>query len=133
MLLIKTYVGPSKIEGMGLFAAEPVKKGTVTWRFMEGYDRLFTQAEVDALPVVPQGELRRYVYFNEAAGKYVFCLDNARFMNHSDTPNTEGVNPPGDPFGYDVALRDIAAGEELTCDYRDFDAEFAAKLGENRG
>jgi SET domain-containing protein len=26
------------------------------------------------------------------------------------------------------ALRDIAAGEELTCDYRAFDAEAEAKL-----
>jgi SET domain-containing protein len=28
-----------------------------------------------------------------------------------------------------VALRDLAAGEELTCDYHAFDAEAPAKLG----
>ena len=71
----------------------------------------------------------RYVYLHEGSAKYVFCLDNARFMNHTHEPNTRGVNPPDQPYGYDVATRDIAAGEELTCDYREFDGAHAAKLG----
>ena len=31
--------------------------------------------------------------------------------------------------GHDVATRDIKKGEELTCDYRVFDADVALKLG----
>jgi len=41
------------------------------------------------------------------------CVDNARFINHSDTPNTGND-------GYDCpVLRDIQKDEELTCDYRE--------------
>jgi len=39
-------------------------------------------------------------------------------MNHADAPNCDDS---GDTFT--VARRDIAAGEELTCDYRSFDEE----------
>ena len=45
-------------------------------------------------------------------GTMYMCVDNARFINHSDTPNTKNV-------GDDCAVtRDIQEGEELTCDYR---------------
>jgi hypothetical protein len=58
-------------------------------------------------------------------GTYVLCSDNAKFMNHSDEPNVDsgGVTE-------DVALRDIQPGEELTCDYRLFDAGSTGKLFE---
>lgn len=49
----------------------------------------------------------------------VLCGDNARFMNHSFEPNCD------DRTGVTFALRDILAGEELTCDYRVFDLESA--------
>ena len=45
-------------------------------------------------------------------------------MNHADDPNTAGVHIEGSIEGYDVATRDIAEGEELTCDYRLFDGNF---------
>jgi SET domain-containing protein len=50
-------------------------------------------------------------------------------MNHADNPNTAGVHESGSIEGFDVAMRDIAAGEELTCDYRTFDAHVDLKLG----
>ncbi|PKM07970.1 MAG: hypothetical protein CVV14_06225 [Gammaproteobacteria bacterium HGW-Gammaproteobacteria-4] len=48
--------------------------------------------------------------------RIVVNLDNARYMNHSDTPNLIEVD------GCNYTARDIAEGEELTCDYRVFDA-----------
>ena len=129
MLLVPTRLGVSPIEGIGLFATSPITKGTVTWQFMPGFDQLFTRAQIDALPEPARVELLRYVYLHGGSGKYVFCLDNARFMNHTHEPNTRGVDPPDQPYGYDVATREIAAGEELTCDYREFDGAHAAKLG----
>ena len=129
MLLVPTRLGQSPIEGIGLFSTAFIPKGTVTWRFMSGWDQLFTPAQITTLPEPAQGELRRYVYLDKRSGRYVFCLDNARFMNHTATANTEGVYPEDQPYGYDIALRDILPGEELTCDYRGFDDEFAKKLG----
>ena len=42
------------------------------------------------------------------------CLDDARFINHADAPNT------ADTEETTTALRDLAAGEEITSDYRSF-------------
>ena len=45
------------------------------------------------------------------------------------TPNTRGVHVSASIEGYDVATRDIAKGEELTCDYFTFDGNVDDKLG----
>jgi SET domain-containing protein len=127
--MVKTRLGLSEIAGIGLFAAEDIPKGTVTWCFMGDFDRLLSQDEIDSLPEPARSNLLDHVYLHEASGAYVLCADNARFMNHANEPNTEGVHAPGAIEGYDVATRDIAAGEELTCDYRTFDAHVERKLG----
>ncbi len=78
---------------------------------------------------VARAAIETYTYVHPQTGLFVYCLDNARFMNHSDDPTTAGVHSEGSIEGHDVAVRDIAEGEELTCDYRLFDADFAKKLG----
>ncbi len=42
--------------------------------------------------------------------------DDARFINLGDALNF-GADVAIDPYGIDLALRDIAEGEELTVDY----------------
>jgi SET domain-containing protein len=131
MLTVKTRLGPSDIAGMGLFADQAIPKGTVTWRFMPGLDRLLTEDEMNALPEPARSSLLDHTYRDAASGLFVLCADNARFMNHAEDPNTAGVHEPCAIEGYDVATRDIAAGEELTCDYRTFDAHVDFKLSGN--
>ncbi len=46
---------------------------------------------------------------------YLICVDNARFINHADKPNTD------DTTGKTIASRDIAAGEEILSDYTSFE------------
>ncbi|MDX2309601.1 MAG: SET domain-containing protein [Hyphomicrobium sp.] len=129
MLLVETRVGPSPIAGIGLFALEPIKAGTRTWMFTPGFDQLFTEDQIAGLPPAARHQLETYTYRHAASGLFIFCIDNARFMNHADDPNTAGYHEGGRVEGYDTALRDIAAGEELTCDYRLFDAGYRKKLG----
>ena len=129
MLLVKTRLGPSDIAGIGLFASEDIAKGTVTWRFMHGFDQLLAEDMIESLPEPARSNLLDHVYLHEATGQFVLCADNARFMNHADDPNTAGVHEAGAIEGYDIATRDIRAGEELTCDYRTFDAHVERKLG----
>ena len=43
------------------------------------------------------------------------CSDDARFFNHADEPNTASVESAAGGY-VDVATRDIAKGDELTCD-----------------
>lgn len=129
MLMVKTRLAPSAIAGIGLFADEDIAAGTVTWRFVAGFDQLFSQADIDRLPEPARSQVLTYTYQHPQSGRYVFCLDNARFMNHADEPNTRGVHAGDAIDGYDIATRDIASGEELTCDYHTFDDTAAAKLG----
>ena len=58
-----------------------------------------------------------------AEGRKVITLCGSfRHMNHAAEPNVLSLSDR------DVAARDIAAGEELTCDYRTFDLDATAKL-----
>ena len=123
MLLVKTRIGTSPIAGIGLFADEFIPKGTPIWRFKKGFDIRVDQAYVDALPGPAKAFFATYAYQNQETLRYVLCADNARFFNHSDTPNTTCVEDPEDEDTMDIALRDIAPGEELTVDYREFDTD----------
>jgi SET domain-containing protein len=112
MLLIDTFVGPSAIEGVGVFAGEPIGAGQLVWRFNPVIDRVVTPAQMSRLPEPQQAFLQRYAYFDAQMGGYLLDGDNARFLNHSVDPNIEFR---ADANGY--ALRDIEANEELSCDY----------------
>jgi SET domain-containing protein len=113
MLLVATLVRASPIHGLGLFAAEPITKGTVIWRFAPGLDRTIPWAEIESWPDAPRDFIMRYSYVSPDFGPGVVVLngDHARFINHADDPNTDNSTEVA------IAARDIAAGEEITCDY----------------
>jgi SET domain-containing protein len=121
MLLVKTRVGESPIHGLGLFADQFIPKGTVVWQFSPAVDSIHTEEEVARLPEGARGAFLKYSYRNKRTLKYTLCGDDARFCNHSDDPNVKDVWCEGDAEGLDVAARDIAPGEEITNDYREFE------------
>ena len=90
MLLVKTYIGKSKISGIGLFAAEPIRKGQAIWKW-GGNDMFYLYLQVDKY-VDPKRkkEIMHYAYTD--ANCYKMCGDDAKYMNHSFTPNTESFN-----------------------------------------
>jgi SET domain-containing protein len=114
MMMVETEVRPSAIHGLGVFLLEPVPKGGLIWRFDSRIDRVYVEAEVASLPAHIQAYLRTYSTWHEDTGLFVLCGDNGRFFNHSDTPSTvsDAIS-----FGEDHAIRDLAAGDELTSDY----------------
>lgn len=128
MLLVRTRVAPSPIHGLGLFAAEPIPRGASVWRFHAGFDHAYTRAEFAELPASAREHLRWFSYFDAAQDALIKSGDLCCFMNHADAPNT-GAGPEVSEPVVTVALRDIAAGEELTCDYRAFDGDVAWKFG----
>lgn len=123
MFSIPTYLERSPIHGMGVHAAVAIAKGDVIWTFTPEVDWKIEPAVMDQFPEPFQERLRAYSYLDES-GFYILCGDNARFMNHSDTPNCDDTGGK-----HTVALRDIDEGEELTCDYRTFDVELRDKEG----
>ena len=127
MMIVPTYVGPSTIEGVGVFAAEPVRAGTPIWRLDERLDLLLATDEVERLDPLQRTFLERYGYPHMTReGIVVLEFDNGRFMNHSPAPNTDFTDPE---TGW--AIRDIAAGEEITWDYSEFDPTFVIQPGRN--
>jgi SET domain-containing protein len=116
MMLVRCRVAASPIEGLGAFADEPIRAGQPVWRLDPQLDRLLEPATIGSLPAVPREFLNRHAYWDAQRAALVLCCDDARFMNHSPTPNVSEVR--GETC---VALRDIATGEELTCDYHQLD------------
>lgn len=122
MFLIKTKLKQSPIHGIGVFADQFVPRGTKTWELDARFDHIMSKEDVNALSQYGREEMAIHAYLDVKTDVYVLCSDNAKFMNHSTSPTI-------DSFGeYDIAVRDIQPGEELTCDYSIFDAEFDAKL-----
>lgn len=126
MLVVKTHLKYSDIHGLGCFAGEDIKKGQLVWRFDEGIDLVFTEEQLKELPSSFSEFLKVYAYspLSESEKVFILCADHARHMNHSEDPNLLET-----PEGTNVALRDIKKGEELTCDYNQFDKEASLKLG----
>lgn len=116
MFKVATYLAPSPIHGTGVFTAVPIPAGAVIWGYDHPVDWEIRPEEMLSIPEPFQSRFRHFSYLDER-GVYVLCGDNARFMNHSLTPNCD------DSGVATVAARDIAVGEELTCDYRSFDLE----------
>jgi SET domain-containing protein len=128
MMLIRTRVAPSAIHGLGLFTTEPVPRGTPVWRFEPGFDFAITPEQFAALPESAREHTRWFGYLDGITGNFLRSGDHACFMNHSPAPNTGAPADAVTPVTT-IAMRDLAAGEELTCDYRAFDADVAWKLG----
>jgi SET domain-containing protein len=128
MLLIRTRVAPSGIHGMGLFAVEPVAKGTPVWRFEPRFDHDFSPEQFAELPMLAREHTRWFCFVSKVDGHVILSGDHACFINHSPTPNT-GAPADAKTSPTTVALRDIAAGEEILCDYWSYDADTAWKLG----
>jgi SET domain-containing protein len=121
MLLVKTYLAPSRIHGIGLFAAQPIAKGTVVWRLEPTIDLELRDADFERLSGPAREQIRKYTYVDHVRRTHVLCGDDARFFNHDDDPNCHDF--PDADGGTTVAARDIGEGEELTSDYSRFDAE----------
>jgi hypothetical protein len=96
--------------GCGVVATRDIPKGTITWA-MDPLDRLISPPQMESLPAVCRDSLLKYSY-RDRHGDYVFCWDNTRFMNHSFNPNCIAT-----AYRFELAVRDIHAGEELTNDY----------------
>lgn len=116
MLQVRTYLDKSSNSGIGLFAAEDISKGTITWEFCEDIDVVL---EGFILNRIEFEFVTKYAFYDKQLNKWILSADNDRFTNHSDNPNTGPL-----PDGRMIALRDIKKEEEITSDYYaiDYDA-----------
>lgn len=102
--------------GFGVFATRPIPAGTITWA-LDPLDRIITADRVAEYPSSLQDSLERYGFLN-GRGDYILCWDFGRFVNHSCQPN---VLAPG--LEVEIAIRDIAEGEQMLGDYGAYNIE----------
>jgi len=100
------------------------------------FDLIVDETMLQDLPPVTRDYLGMIMYKRQDGSKtFVICTDHARHFNHSDspscgnqaiatlTPEQRAQLTPAQWAAVDsnegatVAIRDIAAGEELTCNY----------------
>lgn len=109
--IVKIRLAPSPIHGVGVFAMRDVKEGEklytdilphqfdLPYKQFKKLDPEIAQAMLDHFPLIVRGSHFMYPVTKMSA-----------YLNHSDTPNYDAKD--------DVALKDIAKGEEITEDYR---------------
>lgn len=127
MFLIRTSLSPSDIHGIGVFTDEPIQKGTLVWEFDPRIDLRIPLEEKKNFPPAAQDFLFHLSYVELVDGQkmMVLCADNAKYVNHADHPNLLD----SDDNLREYAARDIAAGEELTCNYHASDLFAEDKVG----
>jgi hypothetical protein len=96
--------------GHGVFATRFIPRGTIIW-VRDEFDQSFTREEFDQMTEPYRRILEKYSYV-DARGHLVLCWDHSRYFNHSCNANCLGAG-----YDFEIAVRDIRAGEELTDDY----------------
>ncbi len=96
--------------GYGVVATEFIPAGTITWA-LDDLDREFTPAKLKKMNPLYQNILETYCYRNNK-GNFVLCWDYGRYVNHSFKSNCLST-----AYDFEIAIRDIEPGEELTDDY----------------
>ncbi|WP_179349800.1 SET domain-containing protein [Winogradskyella pacifica] len=96
--------------GYGVVATEFIPAGTITW-VLDQLDRDFSPEAFNAMDPIYKTILDTYSYRNNK-GNFVLCWDNGRFVNHSFNSNCFTT-----AYDFEIAIRDIQPGEQLTDDY----------------
>jgi SET domain-containing protein len=105
----------SSIHAAGCYTTRPVKKGM---RVVEYEGPRFTKDEADERY---KDRFITYLFSCGSDGQVIDGFGTAMFINHSCDPNCETEDVDGRIFV--MAIRDIAAGEELTYEYNLFDSD----------
>jgi hypothetical protein len=110
-------LAPSPIGGIGVFAIRDIPEGQSITDYNGGQIYLYTVTMEDYSGIEPEIRtlIEQQTIFPSWNEKLMFNSPNSNqrleaFMNHSTTPNSDGV----------VTLRVVKKGEELTKDYTNF-------------
>jgi SET domain-containing protein len=107
------YYAPSAIHGRGVFCTHPLHAGDII--------------EICPAIVLPHQEIdllsqsllfEYYFLWGEQNDQCAIALGYGSLYNHSPDPNAEFTPDFGDDTILFIALKDIAAGEEITVDYQ---------------
>ncbi len=104
------------IIGSGIFANEFIPKGTLTY-VKDSLEIELSPAQFSQQDKSIQAVVDKYSYIDEN-GHYIVSWDNAKYINHCCEPNTISTG-----YGFEIAIKDIYPGDEITDDYGIFNLE----------
>lgn len=110
--------------GHGVVATRLIPRGTITW-VRDTLDQTFSREEISRMSGLYRETLDKYA-FVAPDGDFVLCWDLARYVNHSCHPTCLSAG-----YDFELAVRDIYPGEELTDDYGtlNLESDFECKCG----
>lgn len=97
-------------KGFGVVATKLIPKGSITW-VQDEMDGVFREEQVQHFKPLSREHFEKYSFRNQK-GEYILCWDIAKYVNHSFKSSCLST-----AYNFEVAVRDIHPGEELTDDY----------------
>lgn len=105
--------------GYGIFATKKIPAGAITY-IKDALEIEISKALLENYTPRMREIIDKYS-FTDGAGNHVLSWDLAKYVNHHCNANTLSTG-----YGFEIAIRDILPGEELTDDYGMFiNKEFA--------
>ncbi|MCX6181367.1 MAG: SET domain-containing protein-lysine N-methyltransferase [Bacteroidetes bacterium] len=96
--------------GYGVFANKLIPKGTIVYA-KDSLEIEVADAEYSKHSVAMQEVIEKFSYIDER-GIRILSWDFAKYVNHNCNRNTISTG-----YGFEIAIRDIQAGEEVTDEY----------------
>lgn len=102
--------------GYGVFAKAFIPKGTIVY-VKDPFDIELTPEQYETLDEGLKRQAQRYSYIDER-GIRILSWDMAKYVNHRCDCNTMSTG-----YGFEVAIKDISLGDEITDEYGLFNIE----------
>jgi len=100
----------SKEIGYGVFATRPIPIGTIVY-VKDQLEVEITHEQYARLDSICRNSVDKYTYMDRR-GVRILSWDYAKYVNHRCECNSIST-----AYGFEIAIRDISAGEEITDEY----------------
>lgn len=107
--------------GYGVFATTFIPRGTIVY-VKDGLEIEVSPEQYDDYPIHLRGVIDKYSYRDER-GFRIISWDHAKYVNHCCQCNTMSTG-----YGFEIAIRDIQPGEQVTDEYGMFNIDQPMQL-----
>jgi hypothetical protein len=111
----------SELLGYGVFATKDIPEGTIVY-VKDSMEILVSQVDFLIQSKPMQEAIEKYSYIDEL-GNRIVSWDFAKYVNHCCNCNTISTG-----YGFEIAIRNIHAGEQITDEYGLFNIENEMEL-----
>ncbi|MDZ7606158.1 MAG: SET domain-containing protein [Cyclobacteriaceae bacterium] len=107
--------------GYGVFATEDIPEGSITY-VKDSLEIVVSQTEFHQHSPEVKDVIEKYSYIDEK-GNRIISWDFAKYVNHCCDCNTMSTG-----YGFEIAIRDIKKGDQITDEYGLFNIEHEMSL-----